>query len=93
MSDGPALAEAREAMEVDEQGNLIVRPLLGWASIPMLNMFVFLRLRYEETPAEFGTEGRSLQMVLTPQQALDLARELELQAKRVLGQPVPRSTN
>jgi hypothetical protein len=75
--------------ETDAAGNIVTRPVLGWTTAPAAGMAVIVKLDYAETPQELQTGGRSLQVILTPQQALELAEILTTQAKRVLNAPSP----
>lgn len=78
MSDQP--------FDLDADGMVITRPVLGWTIAPVAGMAVLARLNYSETPADIGTGGKALQIVLTPQQALELADLLTKQAKHILAQ-------
>ena len=72
--------------ETDDAGMLVTCPLMGWRMAPVADTLVLVRLRYAETPEELGTEGRALQMILTPSQAQELADELAQTARRILDQ-------
>lgn len=90
MSDKPN--EALKALEIDEQGNIVTRPVLGWITVPVAGMSVLLRLNYAETPEELGMGGRHLQVILTPQQALELAEILTIQGQHIFRVPAPPGT-
>ena len=79
------MAEIR--FDVDKNGMVITRPLLGWTMAPIEGMFLLARLNYAETPADIGNDGKAIQLILTPQQALELADVLTKQAKHILGAP------
>jgi hypothetical protein len=67
-------------LEVDENGMVIGRPVLGWTAAPVVSeTSVILRLWFAETPAEVQTGGRSVQVALTAPQALELAELLARQ--------------
>jgi hypothetical protein len=56
-------------LELDKEGNIVTRPVLGWTTAPV--------------------GGKSLQAILTPHQALELAETLTKQAWRILDAPKP----
>lgn len=76
---------ADSPFDLDAQGNVITRPFLGYTVAPVAGMSVIARLNYAETPADIGTEGKALQLVMTPQQALELAAVLTRNAQYILG--------
>ena len=49
-------------LELDEQGTIVTRPVLGWTLVPAAGMFVIARIRYAERPEELETGARSLQI-------------------------------
>jgi hypothetical protein len=83
------MAKTENGLDLDEKGNVITRPVLGWTTGPVAGMDVFLKLDYAENDAQLRTGGKALQCILTPQQALELAETLTKQAKRVLDAPTP----
>ena len=87
MSD--KLNEALKALESDEHGNIVTRPVLGWTTIPVAGMSVILRLNYAETPEDIDKGGLHIQVLLTPHQALELAEILTIQGQRILDSPAP----
>jgi hypothetical protein len=80
---------AQNDLEMDNNGNIVTRPVLGWTTVPAMGTAVILAIQYAETPQELKTGGRRLQLVLTPQQAQELAATLTTQAARVLSAPGP----
>ncbi|TDX64020.1 hypothetical protein EDE12_106166 [Methylosinus sp. sav-2] len=82
MSD--PLQAALDALELNEDGSVKTRPVLGWTITPVAGMSVLLRILYAETPAELKTGGQNLQVILTPAQALDLAQSLAKPAMHIL---------
>lgn len=87
------MEELRGALELDAQGLIVTRPVLGWTTVPVAGMSVLLRIHYAEKPEELGTEGHGLQVVMTPPQALELAESLASQARRFLEPRDPREGN
>lgn len=77
------------AFDVDEKGNIVVKPLMGWDIAPAMDMAVIARLIYADKPADVGREGQTLQLILTPPQALELAEVLQRAAHRLMSAPKP----
>jgi hypothetical protein len=75
---------ASNDLEIGADGMVATRPVLGWTTAPVAGMSVILRLNYAETPKELETGGRHLQVIMTPQQCLELAETLTKQARRIL---------
>ena len=73
-----------DTLEKDAQGNIVTRPVMGWMTAPVAGMFVFLGLKYAETPDQLKTGGKTLQFGLLPAQALELAEMLTKQARAIL---------
>jgi len=64
-------------LETDSNGEVITHPVIGWTTATLAGISIFLAIHYVETPLETETEdGKSVQMVLTPQQCLELAERL-----------------
>ncbi|HSZ74669.1 MAG TPA: hypothetical protein VK779_07610 [Rhizomicrobium sp.] len=76
-------------LEKDSSGKIVTRPVKGWSVAPVADMFVFLQLRYAESPEELQGPGRVLQFGLLPAQALELAEMLTRQARAILDAPPP----
>jgi hypothetical protein len=73
--------------ELDEKGNVKLQPVIGWTTAPVADMLVLLVLQYLDRLGEVGTQ-KAVQLILRPQQCLELAEVLTRQAKRVL-EPAP----
>lgn len=80
-------------LEKDENGKIIVRPIMGFSSAPIADMSIFLKVRYAETPDQLKTEGKSIQFAMTPEQGLELASMMATQARRILDQKPDAPTN
>ena len=80
---------AETQFELDESGMIVTRPLLGWTIAPVAGVSVLARLDYAEKPEYILTGGKSVQLILTPQQAIALADVLTRHAKHILGAPRP----
>jgi hypothetical protein len=85
MSD--PLQTAKDDLEMNKDGTVKTRPVLCWTIASVAQMSVLLRIHYAETPAELKTGGRSIQVILTPGQALDLAQSLAKPATHLLSAP------
>jgi len=72
-----------------EHGNVILRPVMAWFTAPVADIAVLLAVEYSEKPQNIESGGKLIQLVLMPQQCLDLAETLTRQAKRVLEGPPP----
>ena len=73
-----------EQFETDSDGRVVTRPVTGWTSAPVAEVFLLLAVRYVDTPEEIETGGKLIQFVLTHKQCLQLARTLTSQARRLL---------
>jgi hypothetical protein len=74
----------RQGFEVDENGELVIRPLTRWRIARVAESVVFLALQYSDSSADLRTGKRSLQLGLTPQQSLELADALIRQTHAIL---------
>jgi hypothetical protein len=75
-------------IELDANGMVVTRPVLGWTTATAAEIAVILQIQYSEKPADIDTGGKSLQVVLTPPQCLELAEVLTRNAQRILNFPV-----
>jgi hypothetical protein len=75
-----------DTLEKDTQGNIVTRPVIGWITAPVADMFVLLGLKYAETPDQIKSGGKRIQFGLLPAQALELAEMLTKQAQAILDQ-------
>jgi hypothetical protein len=76
--------------ETDSEGNVILKPVTGWAMAPVAETAVLLQIQYSD--AEFETNDKKIQFVLTPQKCLELAEVLTKQARRLLHATLPSGT-
>jgi hypothetical protein len=76
-------------LEINHDGTVVTRPVLGWTTVTVAETAVLLSLQYAEKPEDIRTGGKSLQVVMTPQNALELAESLTKQARRILDAPSP----
>lgn len=74
-------------LEKDNEGNIITRPITEWAIGPAGGVAVLLAVRYAERPEELESGSKQVQLVLMPEQALELAETLTRHAHRVLQTP------
>jgi hypothetical protein len=77
--------------DLDADGNIKTCPVLGWTTVQAMGMAVLARIEYAETPEQLKTGAtQALQIVLTPQQALEIAETLTRQAMNILqGRELP----
>jgi hypothetical protein len=59
--------------EKGENGDIILKPIMGWTSAPVADIAVLLAIEYAKKPEDIETGGKSIQFVLTLQQCLNLA--------------------
>ena len=79
--------------ETDAEGNVLLKPVTGWTTAPVEEIAVLLVIEYVSTDEELETGVRhSIQFVLTPPKALELAESLQKQAKRLLESLPPGTT-
>lgn len=72
-------------VQKDRDGNIISKPVMGWALMPVAGIAVLLAILYAETPQELETgDTRQIQFVLTPQACLELAERLTSIGKELL---------
>jgi hypothetical protein len=77
--------EDTTGLEKDRHGNLVVRPVTGWTIGTAFEMGVLVAIQYVENPEQLKTgNGRSIQLVLTPNQAVELAEVLKRKAAIIL---------
>ena len=79
----------KEEFDLNENGEVKLQPLTGFAIAPVATIAVMLRIEYVESQAalEKGDRERK-QFVLYPQEALNLAETLKRVAAPLLG-PLP----
>jgi hypothetical protein len=65
-------------LEKDSTGDLVLRPITNWYVSALYDLGAIMNLSYVEE-----TEARSIQLVLSTQQCLDLAKALIEQAKLI----------
>ncbi len=73
-----------DVFDKDSTGQIITNPLTGFNIAPVAEMAVLCQLQYVSSPEELAAgRSRRLQLVLTPQQARELAAVLTKQAERI----------
>ncbi len=75
--------------ETDNVGNLILKPVTGWAVTHAAEIAVLLRIEYLDSPADTEKDSKAMQFALTPPQALELAEKLTKRARRLLDDKLP----
>jgi hypothetical protein len=79
----------RTPFELDENGNVVLKPVTGWTTAPVAEVAVLLQIQYEDGPEDIGTDGKRIQFVLKPQACLEIAESLTKQARRLLDAKLP----
>ena len=78
--------------ETDKNGNIITKPVTGYTIGPVAGMAVLLAIEYVESPAELESgKSKRIQLILTPQQTLEIADVMTRRAKSLL-QPASGET-
>jgi len=76
--------------EKDKNGDIVTKPVTGFATAPVVGTCVLLAIQYVETPGELESgHNKQIQLILTPQQSLEIAESLTRQAERLLGDVLP----
>jgi hypothetical protein len=76
-----------DKLKTDQQGNIISFPVIGWTTATFAGTAVLLAIDYAESAKDMETGGKSVQLALTPHQALELGERLTTLAKHVLTPP------
>ena len=71
----------------DKDGKIASSPVIGWTTGTLAGLGILLAIDYADSPEELQTGGKSVQLALMPQQALELAQKLTTLANKVLGPP------
>lgn len=76
-----------KALQTDEDGNVIVRPVVGWSTHKVASIAVLLAIEYLETEEGLSTGySQTVQLGLTPAMCEELAAALSKAAKGILGE-------
>ena len=70
--------------ELDDNGNIRMRPVTAWTTHLIAGIAALLRIEYVESPEEFEERHKVLQLALTAQQCLELAESLSNTGKQLL---------
>ena len=76
----------RSQLDIDESGNIITHPVLGWTTGVLAETYVLLGIEYAE---EGKQKSKQVQLILTPAQSLALAEKMTTLANRVLSPSEP----
>lgn len=83
------------SFDLDPDGNIITRSVIGWTNAPVAGMFVLARLEHvgSEDQLRASLVGANppdaVQLTFTPQQALEFADSLTRMANIILQQQIP----
>lgn len=79
------MSKDMSVFDQDENGNIVTCPLTGWNIMPVAGAVALCQLSYVKTPEDLATDkAHRIQLVMTPQQALELGETLQRQAKHLL---------
>jgi hypothetical protein len=73
--------------EIDEHGNVVYAPLVGFHAAPMGGILCAVRIEFARTPAQLVDEPEHLQLAMTPVQARQLANDLLQIAENIDSRP------
>lgn len=80
-------------LQIDKNGNIIVRPLVGWTTHQIAGIAVLLTVEYVEAEEGLNTGySQSVQLGLTAAMCQELADTLSKAAKGILGETFPSET-
>lgn len=71
-------------LETDKDGNVITKPVIGWTIRSVAGVAVLLAIEYADTPLDIEMGGKSLPLVLTPPQCLELSQALAKASTQLL---------
>jgi len=71
-------------LETDNRGNLLEKPVVGWSVTTDRSITVNAAFEYEDSASVMRPHTEKIQLGLTPQQALQLAKGLTDIAKGIL---------
>lgn len=83
-----------KGFETGPDGNIITHPLMGYVVVPVADTAILARLEYSDHPDQLrAMQGKHVQLILTPPQALEIADVLTRAANRILDQNAPHEKN
>jgi hypothetical protein len=91
---GTKMPKDANGFDLDENGNISVRPLMGFTLAPVQGMFCVARLEYPQTVEDMRTGNRSaVQLTMTAVQLREVAAALLRSADQLESAPLPTSSN
>jgi hypothetical protein len=69
--------------ETDEQGNIVLAPLIGFHAAPAAEALCVVRIEFARTPAQLAEKAEHQQLAMTPVQARLLAGDLLKIAEKI----------
>ena len=73
-----------DSLEYQPNGEIRLFPLTGWTTGSVAGTAILLRVAWTNGAEPLQPHERNVQLILTPQQALDLGDELTRHARHVL---------
>jgi len=78
------MLEQNNSLETDSNGDILTKPVTGWITAGLAGTAVLLAIRYVETPEELERlDSKSIQLVLTVPQCLELGERLTTLGKQL----------
>jgi hypothetical protein len=81
----------RTLLQKDADGNVILKPVLGWNIASVAEVAILIQMLYSDGPEDVSKGANSIQFVLTPEVCIQLAAEIAEQARRLLTEKLPPS--
>jgi hypothetical protein len=78
---------AIKVLESDEHGNVVEKPVIGWLITTIKGVTVLAAIDYADAASELNTDGKRIQLDLTPKQSLQLGAALINMASELLQEP------
>jgi hypothetical protein len=79
--------DPQNLFQKDDSGNIIAKPMVGIALMPIAGINILLQIRFADSPEALGKKDSILQISLTPEQGRGLAAALTRQVERLLNPP------
>lgn len=80
-------------LQTDSSGNIVTKPVTGWAIHRVAGIAVLLAIEYADTPEELEKgANKRMQFVLNAPKTLELAEALTRAANGIMSDPIPQGT-
>lgn len=78
------MADPKRNFETNTDGNIITQPLIGWTAATWGDIAALLRIEYAESQQALQGPHKTVQLVLTAPQCLELSGQLRTLAEKIL---------